>query len=641
MLSYSVPEFKEVKIGDFINYGDTKIKSFPDYWISLFYGSPKHSAILHARHKFVMGGGWIAEITGNDLQQKAKAQQVINKANSKESLIEVTSKCEWDRLNTGGYALEVIRSKSGGVAEIYHVDIAKIKIGISGKDDKGNFQYRYCYLPDWKGVTKYDIAKAKPGFKEWNLFWEDEKSESTLYYYKPHRILKDGEVDAYPVPDWISACGYIEADKSIQRFHVNNIKNNFWGGQFVEMTNVFTTEEERDNFVADFEKQKTGEENAGDTTFVFSNEKDSVKVTPIGVSELDKQFDLLNKSIRMELALAHNFNLKLIGNELENQAFSRTEFFDLYELHYSTQVVPEQNIWNETINYIYSFNGFLSNTFKLNKLSLTQGLDKATNKTLEALNSLSPLVANKVLESMDISEIRALIGLEPKAITTSTSTFSKQTKSTIEQFRELGEIVEADRIVTEFKVDLGDDGKPSLSNEQFSKQYFAEILGMDLSKLEVSILSAIQNNPKMTAIDIADAFDIKPTEAGDILNKFKEGKILTGEIGKNAKVSKKATTQINESDVALNIEVKYRYSDKGAPALLPGSSSRPFCEEMMAMAKAGKMYSREEIDIIRNDQDENTSAWNYRGGFYTNPKTDKSTPFCRHFWESVIVKTRR
>ena len=192
----------------------------------------------------------------------------------------------------------------------------------------------------------------------------------------------------------------------------------------------------------------------------------------------------------------------------------------------------------------------------------------------------------------------------------------------------------------DFKAEIGDDGKPKLTNEQFSKQYFAEILGMDLNKLEVSILSAIQKNPKMTILEIADAFEIKPSQAGDILAKLKEAKIITGKIGESAKVSKKATTEINESDVVLNIEVMHRYSDKGAPALLPGSSSREFCQEMMALSKAGRMYTREEIDSIQNDQDENTSAWLFRGGYYTNPNTDKTTEFCRHFWETVIVKTK-
>lgn len=637
MSSYAVPEFKEVRIGDFINYGDAKIKSYPDYWIGLYYGSPKHSAIINARHKYVMGGGW--SIAVDDMMQRAKAQEILNYANSFESLNEVTRKCELDRLNTGGFALEVIRSKDKkSIASIYHVDIAKVKIGIAGKNSDGTNIYRYCYLPDWKGVSRYDVAKTKEGFKEWSLFWEDLTAESSLYYYKPHRLLKDGEVDAYPVPDWISACGYIEADREIEKFHVNNIKNNFWGGQIVEMTNVFSSEDERDSFIKDFQDQKTGSENAGETMFIFTNEKDSVKSTPLSPSELDKQFDLLNKSIRQELALSHRINLKLIGNELESQAFSRTEFFDLYELHYNTQVFPEQQVWNEIVNYIYSFNGFSQNAFKLEKLQLVQATSKSANVVLDALNSLSPLVANKVLESMSTVEIRALIGL--KGIMDDRTVFSKNLK-TIEQFKTLGEIVDESRIVSYYTVDVDESGIPVKTNEQFAKIYFAEILGMDISKVEADILSTIQKNPKITVDELSNVFKLNTSDINDILNNLKENKILSGKVGENAKISKKATSELNENDVVLDIEVKYRYSDKGAPKLSKGGESREFCKEMMALSKSGKMYTRQEIDSIRNDQDENKSAWLYRGGFYTNPNTNESTPYCRHFWESVIIKTKR
>ena len=637
MTSYAVPEFKEVRIGDFINYGDAKIKSYPDYWIGLYYGSPKHSAIINARHKYVMGGGW--SVTATDTLQKAKAQEIINYANPSESLNEVTRKCELDRLNTGGFALEVIRSKDKKtIATIYHIDIAKVKIGISGKNKDGTNIYRYCYLPDWKGVTRYDVAKSKEGFKEWNLFWEDLTAESSIYYYKPHRLLKDGEVDAYPVPDWISSCGYIEADREIEKFHVNNIKNNFWGGQIVEMTNVFSSEDERDAFIKDFQDQKTGAENAGETMFIFTNEKDSVKSTPLSPSELDKQFDLLNKSIRQELALSHRINLKLIGNELESQAFSRTEFFDLYDLYYSTQVLPEQMIWNEIINYIYSFNGFSSNAFKLEKLQLIQSTSKSANAVLDSLNSLSPLVANKVLESMNSVEIRSLIGLQ--GVMEERKIFSK-TLSTFEQFEHIGEYVSEDRIVSSYKVDLDEEGNPLKTNEQFAKVYFSEILGMDISKVEADILSAIQKNPKMSIEDLSDAFGLKVSDMDDIVSSLKRNKILTGNIGENAKISKKATSKLNENDVILDIEVKYRYSDKGAPKLSKGGESRDFCKKMMVLSKSGKMYSRKEIDSVRNDQDENKNAWLYRGGFYTNPKTNEITPYCRHFWESVIIKTKR
>jgi hypothetical protein len=49
------------------------------------------------------------------------------------------------------------------------------------------------------------------------------------------------------------------------------------------------------------------------------------------------------------------------------------------------------------------------------------------------------------------------------------------------------------------------------------------------------------------------------------------------------------------------------------------------------------MYLRSEIDQItaRIGRD----VWRYRGGFYHNPKTNRTTPWCRHEWvQSLVLK---
>ena len=66
------------------------------------------------------------------------------------------------------------------------------------------------------------------------------------------------------------------------------------------------------------------------------------------------------------------------------------------------------------------------------------------------------------------------------------------------------------------------------------------------------------------------------------------------------------------------------------------STTREFCRDIINMKK---LWTRAEIDALKNE--DGTSAWRFRGGFYHNPKTDETTPFCRHFWEAVTVKERR
>jgi DNA-binding MarR family transcriptional regulator len=81
-------------------------------------------------------------------------------------------------------------------------------------------------------------------------------------------------------------------------------------------------------------------------------------------------------------------------------------------------------------------------------------------------------------------------------------------------------------------------------------------------------------------------------------------------------------------------EIRYSYEKrKDVPAVK--TTSRDFCKALMG---AEKLYSREEIEFIGDK--EGRDVWRYRGGWYTNPDTGKSTPWCRHIWMQNLVKRK-
>jgi hypothetical protein len=49
----------------------------------------------------------------------------------------------------------------------------------------------------------------------------------------------------------------------------------------------------------------------------------------------------------------------------------------------------------------------------------------------------------------------------------------------------------------------------------------------------------------------------------------------------------------------------------------------------------------EQIETYTNEFGED--AWNYRGGFYTNPNTGETTPWCRHIWvgETKVKRNKK
>jgi hypothetical protein len=59
----------------------------------------------------------------------------------------------------------------------------------------------------------------------------------------------------------------------------------------------------------------------------------------------------------------------------------------------------------------------LKGEFKIKEYSIikddiVEDVDSSANKTADALNNMSPLLANKVLENLTINEIRALASLK-------------------------------------------------------------------------------------------------------------------------------------------------------------------------------------------------------------------------------------
>jgi hypothetical protein len=142
-------------------------------------------------------------------------------------------------------------------------------------------------------------------------------------------------------------------------------------------------------------------------------------------------------------------------------------------------------------------------------------------------------------------------------------------------------------------------------------------------------------------------YDLLMTGQDPILERLK----LMGEDGSKYKVlSSRRIDSMSEAfsaetelmkDVNLKfvtVKVRYTYEEiAGIPDAKSGS--RPFCSQLMSTRT--KMYSLEEISSLStshlNDMGLPDDVFTYRGGFYRNPESKVTTPFCRHFWRANVV----
>lgn len=172
----------------------------------------------------------------------------------------------------------------------------------------------------------------------------------------------------------------------------------------------------------------------------------------------------------------------------------------------------------------------------------------------------------------------------------------------------------------------------------------------ELTQLDKSILASIKGNKRLDITSLATSTKVSESDINDRLVVLKEEGIISikdvksyGITELEYKITDKGNSIFKDSDPKVNmIEVYYKYAKnptvKG-PEII--DTTREFCREMIRATDTDKqrfkLFSRTEINKLSNVLGYN--VWEQRGGYYHNPNTNTTTPYCRHSWKSVkIVK---
>lgn len=100
----------------------------------------------------------------------------------------------------------------------------------------------------------------------------------------------------------------------------------------------------------------------------------------------------------------------------------------------------------------------------------------------------------------------------------------------------------------------------------------------------------------------------------------------------------KKTPIIKKPTIGDKYEIRYRYDLRAGidgPKILPNGRTRDFCEIIIG---ANRYYTKQDINAMSNGF--GLSVFEYAGGFYTNPDTGETTPFCRHNWIMIFVEKK-
>jgi len=610
-----IPEFKEVRGKDWVYWGEDN--NYPDYLIDLYMRSSTHNAIITGKVNYTIGNGWKAVKEGLTIANNAILNKFLTKINKDESLDELTEAVSLDFELFNGIALEVIYNKSGRDFELYHVPFNKIRTNAD--------QSTYYYSKDWEVKNQ---SKEKTGLKEYNPFDEKNNKGTSLFVYQITAPRKGGDANVYSMPEYIGSTQAIETDVECSNYNLSEIKTGFSAGTILNFYNGIPEPEAKKAIEKQIKDKFAGTDRAGGIIINFADGKDrGSEVVALSGNDLDKRYIELKKDVRQEIFSGHKVSSPMLfGVKTEGQLGGRSEIIEAYELFQNTYISKRQRILEKIFNKFVKLKG-ISGTLMLQPTSAINN-DIFTEQTIVA-NLPKKAIQDLVAEKMGI-DLKKYEGVPVVTVTEDTTTkmSSEKMDKIIQGFSEIGR----DRSLFKILKSKELHNANYYTVKKAEKDYFAN----ELKPNEKAIIDLLDKDSKMPPEEIAKVLKLKSSDVEIIIADLVEREYLNP-TKTGYKPSNVASEIISEEGVkTANIEVLYSYELRSnALPLAEGGTSRDFCKKLIAL---DKLYTRKEIDKLSNGM--NLDVWTFKGGWYTNPKTDTPTPQCRHIWQQNVVKLK-
>jgi hypothetical protein len=266
----------------------------------------------------------------------------------------------------------------------------------------------YWYCRDWENENKNKPVELKVFNPDERLKPEKERSRVQIYY------AKRGTLEYYGEPSYKGALSWIKIDSQMGLFHLSNIENGFNPSLVFKFYKKPGSPEKKQEILENINAQWSGAKNTGKGLVFFSDGKElSPDVEPVEVSNLDKQYIALADQAVQQILSGHKVTSPMLfGVAIPGKlGSSATELEISYRIFDNSVIEPDREEIEKFDNLLLKANQtpVVITVEKFNPLKQEE-VDTGS-KIVNSINSLPPLVANKVLEKMTDQEIRALIGL--------------------------------------------------------------------------------------------------------------------------------------------------------------------------------------------------------------------------------------
>jgi len=335
----------------FVNYGDDNL--FPQYLVDLYHSSATHNALSTTIAMMIFGEGFDATTLDGRL---AFDQWNLNDELRKACL---------DFKIQGGFALEVNWSiDRTTIANVSHLPFENIRSGFVNEDEKVEYYY---YSKDWndKREEPSEICTFNP---ERNI-----EHPTQILYVKP---FSPGSF-YYPKPDYVGSINYIELDKEIGVYHINNMKNGMSPSFSIHFKNGIPPQEERNRIRMDIERQLSGASNAGKFIVTYSDDPDrKPDFEPFQLSDAHNQYQFLSEEVTSKIMVGHRVTSpQMFGVAVPGKLGGGGELAEASELFEKNVIAPARQVVTEAVKTLLNAAGLDSQLVQLSEEPQEVNLD--------------------------------------------------------------------------------------------------------------------------------------------------------------------------------------------------------------------------------------------------------------------------
>ena len=373
----------------YIPFGQDNL--FPELLNQIFYSSPLHGSIVGYKVNAAVGGGFNIVADRLTPQDKLELYTLERKLNIKKIVPAVTQQLI---LHNRVYFKLCFDDKMK-LTKIVNLSPEKLRVNLDRK--------RYYICDDWSSrIGVQEIKRYTPTCRDYEQ----------LFVYEVECIGQD----YYPLPQYTSALNFAFLSGELSYFAKSNIQNSVFPS-FAMMFPKRPQSEEEKNMIRNTIDRLKGAANAGKAVAFFANSQDQLpKIESLPTNGNDSLFQEASQLNTEQICFSHTIDPILMGIRTTGSLGNGSDIKQAYIIFEKNVVMPLRDmvadIFNELLFIAKIDADFTINNYQIINEAIVE-LEGDTSKTNDALNSLSPLVATKVLETMTENEIRALASLPP------------------------------------------------------------------------------------------------------------------------------------------------------------------------------------------------------------------------------------